>query len=116
MKFSLHSLFVIVACLLAVAVAKKKDEEDQALKDLYTGMAGLKEAANNPALLAQLMRDLQVSGWWLRQHQHSSTSRAYDTWISWKYYFRDFVTFDQGFFLIKTFFMPSCNSFGRILK
>jgi hypothetical protein len=68
---SLYSLFVILACLIAVTVAKKKEEEDQALKDLYTGMAGLKEAANNPALLAQLMRDLQVSCnllcfWWLR--------------------------------------------------
>ncbi|KAG7361076.1 hypothetical protein IV203_036176 [Nitzschia inconspicua] len=55
---SLYSLLVILACLIAVAVAKK-EEEDQALKDLYMGMAGLKEAANNPALLAQLMRDLQ---------------------------------------------------------
>ena len=59
---SLYSLLVVLACVVAVTVAKKNtEEEDQALKDLYTGMAGLKEAANNPAILAQLMRDLQVS-------------------------------------------------------
>jgi hypothetical protein len=59
---TLYSLLFVLACLIAVTVAKKNTEEDdQALKDLYTGMAGLKEAANNPALLAQLMRDLQVS-------------------------------------------------------
>ena len=61
----LKSLFVIVACCLlaftsVVEAKKSNEEEDQALKDLYTGMAGLKEAASNPALLAQLMRDLQV--------------------------------------------------------
>ena len=57
---SLYTLLVVLACLVAVTVAKKKEEEDQAMKDLMTGMAGLKEAANNPAILAQLMRDLQV--------------------------------------------------------
>lgn len=63
MKFfqSLYSFLVVLACLIAVTCAKKKEEEDQALKDLYTGMAGLKEASSNPAVLAQLMRDLQVS-------------------------------------------------------
>ena len=33
----------------------------QAMRDMQAGMAGLKEAANNPAMLAQLMRDLAVS-------------------------------------------------------
>merc|ERR1712232_275369 len=43
------------------ACARREDEDAsaQALKDLHTGMAGLKEATQNPALLAQLMRDLQ---------------------------------------------------------
>lgn len=48
---------------MAIAVAKK-DEEDstaQAIKDLKVGMAGLQEASSNPAVLAQLMKDLQVS-------------------------------------------------------
>lgn len=36
------------------------DETAQAIRDLQVGMAGLKEASQNPALLAQLMRDLQV--------------------------------------------------------
>jgi hypothetical protein len=58
---SCFSIFLIWACLAAVAFAKKKDQEDQAMKDLYLGMSGLKEASQNPALLAQLMRDLQVS-------------------------------------------------------
>lgn len=60
----------MLACLFAGSYAKKKDQEDQALNDLYAGMAGLKEAAQNPALLAQLMRDLQVRDrtilWFLR--------------------------------------------------
>jgi hypothetical protein len=59
----IKSLFVIVACVFALTSVdgkKSNEEEDLALKDLYTGMAGLKEAAQNPALLAQLMRDLQV--------------------------------------------------------
>mmetsp|Transcript_25854 Transcript_25854/g.45584 ORF Transcript_25854/g.45584 Transcript_25854/m.45584 type:complete len:204 (-) Transcript_25854:223-834(-) len=56
---SLFTLFVVFACVVSVAVGAKKEDEEQALNDLYTGMAGLKEAAQNPALLAQLMRDLQ---------------------------------------------------------
>jgi hypothetical protein len=58
---SFYSILVVLVCLFAVVYAKKKEQEDQALNDLYMGMAGLKEAAQNPALLAQLMRDLQVS-------------------------------------------------------
>lgn len=38
------------------------EEEASALRDLQIGMAGLQEAATNPALLAQLMQDLQVRG------------------------------------------------------
>jgi hypothetical protein len=58
---SIYSLLLVLACLFAGSYAKKKEQEDQALNDLYAGIAGLKEAAQNPALLAQLMRDLQVS-------------------------------------------------------
>jgi hypothetical protein len=43
------------------STAAKKEEEDSALRDLQIGMQGLKEAAGNPVLLAQLMRDLAVS-------------------------------------------------------
>jgi hypothetical protein len=66
----IKTLLVVLACLFAVVSMvdgkKNTEEEDQALKDLYTGMAGLKEASQNPALLAQLMRDLQVCFlfWW----------------------------------------------------
>jgi hypothetical protein len=53
---------MLLVCFVTVSLAKKDDEEySQAQRDLQTGMAGLKEASNNPALLAQLMRDLQVS-------------------------------------------------------
>ena len=59
---SILSIFMLLACFVAVAVAKKDDEDStaRAIKDLKTGMAGLQEAASNPALLAQLMQDLQV--------------------------------------------------------
>jgi len=43
--------------LLAAPVFSQSDEE--ALRDLQVGMAGLQEAAKNPALLAQLLQDLQ---------------------------------------------------------
>ena len=56
-----YTLFIVLACIAAVVSAKSKEEDDEALRDLYTGMAGLKEAASNPQMLAQLMRDLQVS-------------------------------------------------------
>ena len=63
---SLIFLFVTLSCLVSVTYARREDEDAsaQALKDLHTGMAGLKEATQNPALLAQLMRDLQVSLSW----------------------------------------------------
>jgi len=43
--------------LLAAPVFSQSDED--ALRDLQVGMAGLQEAAKNPALLAQLLQDLQ---------------------------------------------------------
>ena len=60
---SLFSLFLALSSLFAITAAKKQDEDvtAQALRDMQAGMAGLKEAASNPAMLAQLMRDLQVS-------------------------------------------------------
>jgi hypothetical protein len=56
---SILSFFVLLVCLGTLTVAKK-EEEDSALRDLQIGMQGLKEAASNPALMAQLMRDLAV--------------------------------------------------------
>lgn len=62
---NVFKIFMLVACFVAFTDAKKKSEEEypteQAIKDLKFGMAGLQEAANNPAVLAQLMQDLQVS-------------------------------------------------------
>lgn len=49
-------------------------EGDAALRDLEIGLAGLQEAAKNPALLAQLMQDLQVN-----QDLILGTSTRHDT-------------------------------------
>lgn len=57
---SILSFFLLLVCFVTSSSAKK-EEEDSALRDLQIGMAGLKEAAGNPAMLAQLMRDLAVS-------------------------------------------------------
>ena len=55
-----------VSCLVVVSDAKKDDDAAaQAVRDMQSGMAGLKEAASNPAMLAQLMRDLAVSAEWI---------------------------------------------------
>lgn len=61
---SILSILMILACFVTVSFAKRKDDEDataKAIRDLKVGMAGLQEAASNPAVLAQLMQDLQVS-------------------------------------------------------
>ena len=46
--------------LIFTAAPVFAQEGDAALRDLEIGLAGLQEAAKNPALLAQLMQDLQV--------------------------------------------------------
>ena len=57
---------LLVCLVVSCAVAKKKDKESdeeaaaRAARDLHTGMANLKDATQNPAMLAQLMKDLQV--------------------------------------------------------
>ena len=57
---TLFSLLFLLACIATSVVAKKKEDEEQALRDVQLGLQGLKEATQNPALLAQMMRDLQV--------------------------------------------------------
>ncbi len=64
MKFfrSIVSVTLAVSSLFVATHAKKDDDATaQAIRDMQIGMAGLKEAASNPAMLAQLMRDLAVS-------------------------------------------------------
>ena len=56
MKF-IKAVFSVGALLFVPSVFA--DNED-ALRDLQIGMAGLQEASRNPAMLAQLMQDLQV--------------------------------------------------------
>ena len=71
MNISFRFFFValLVCLVVSFAVAKKKDKETneeaaaRAARDLQTGMANLKDATQNPAMLAQLMKDLQVRSW-----------------------------------------------------
>ena len=60
MIFQLFLKALLFAAMLMLTFAAKVDEKEQAANDFYMGMAGLKEAASNPAMLAQLMQDLQV--------------------------------------------------------
>ena len=46
--------------LQALCFSLASAQQDDALRDIQLGMAGLKEAGGNPALLAQLFRDMQV--------------------------------------------------------
>mmetsp|Transcript_7079 Transcript_7079/g.10162 ORF Transcript_7079/g.10162 Transcript_7079/m.10162 type:complete len:200 (+) Transcript_7079:160-759(+) len=57
MKF--FRFLVSLVVVVGPAFAEDLSSEEQAMKDLQVGMAGLKEASKNPALLAQLMQDLQ---------------------------------------------------------
>ena len=57
---TIFSLLFLVSSIANSALAKKKDDEEQALRDVQLGLQGLKEATQNPAMLAQMMRDLQV--------------------------------------------------------
>jgi hypothetical protein len=60
---NLLSLLFLLVSVATTAFARRKDDEEaaqQALRDLQIGMNGLKEAGSNPAMLAQMMRDLQV--------------------------------------------------------
>ena len=58
MKF-IRALVTVGAVALVPAYAD--DKLNDAMRDLQTGMAGLQQATQDPALLAQLMQDLQVS-------------------------------------------------------
>jgi hypothetical protein len=53
-----------MAGLLAVATTchaqDKKVDPAQAMRDMQIGMSGLKQAGEDPEMLAQLMRDMQV--------------------------------------------------------
>jgi hypothetical protein len=42
---------------------KKMSKKEQAKYDIATGMKGMHDAAQDPAMLAQLMRDMQVRRW-----------------------------------------------------
>jgi len=51
---------VQIVAIFAFPVLSQDDEAADTMRNVELGMAGLKEATKNPALLAQLMQDLQV--------------------------------------------------------
>ena len=54
-------LFLIAGVSAAGATSSRvADKEEEAQNDLLLGMAGLKRAASDPKMIAQLMADLQV--------------------------------------------------------
>lgn len=49
-----------VAALVLATVSAQNAAAEEALRDMQIGMQGLAAAAKDPAMLAQLMADLQV--------------------------------------------------------
>lgn len=47
----------------AAEYKRGENKEQDALYDIQTGMAGMQQAAKDPALLAQLIQDMQVRLW-----------------------------------------------------
>jgi predicted Zn-dependent protease len=60
MIFRRSTILSLVAGLLLSATACHAQDRKEALKDMHIGMAGLQEAGNDPAMMAQLMQDMQV--------------------------------------------------------
>lgn len=64
MIYRRSSILSFMAGLLAVATTchaqDKKVDPAQAMRDMQIGMSGLKQAGEDPEMLAQLMRDMQV--------------------------------------------------------
>ena len=55
------ALFALIGLLsLSTLGLAQDDAKAQALRDVQIGMQGLMQATEDPALLAQLMRDMQV--------------------------------------------------------
>ena len=57
MKFFKTVVALSIVCFAPVSA----QEETDAMRDLQMGLQGIQEASKDPALLAQLMQDLQVS-------------------------------------------------------
>ena len=59
--FSVGIFFLSAFCVNAQDdYVRGEDPTADAIRDMQTGMAGLKQATQNPQLMAQLMNDLQV--------------------------------------------------------
>jgi len=53
-------LSLVCALALAVATVRADDEQHDPLRDVQVGMQGLMQASQDPALMAQLVQDMQV--------------------------------------------------------
>jgi hypothetical protein len=60
MIFRRSTILSFVAGLLLSATACHAQNRENALKDMHIGMQGLQQAGEDPAMLAQLMQDMQV--------------------------------------------------------
>jgi redox-regulated HSP33 family molecular chaperone len=60
MIFRRSTILSFVAGLLVSATACHAQNRENALKDMHIGMQGLQQAGEDPAMLAQLMQDMQV--------------------------------------------------------
>jgi predicted Zn-dependent protease len=60
MIFRRSTILSFVAGLLLSATACQAQDRENALKDMHIGMQGLQQAGEDPAMLAQLMQDMQV--------------------------------------------------------
>ena len=57
----LARIFLVFLVFVGVQSDDKADPRKQAMADIGVGMQGLKEAASDPAVLAQLLQDMSVS-------------------------------------------------------
>ena len=75
---------IITLSVLLFAPAYAQDKEAEALRDLQLGLQGIQEAAKNPALLAQLMQDLQVCSPTAKSNSRAAVSRLVSHF--WKFH------------------------------
>lgn len=55
-----RSTILVAGLLLSATACHAQDKKKDALRDMQIGMEGLQMAGEDPAMLAQLMQDMQV--------------------------------------------------------
>ena len=56
----LHFVFFLITFISSILVATTTAQDYDALTNIQLGMEGLMQAGTDPAMLAQLMQDMQV--------------------------------------------------------